>query len=75
MEVNSSPGLEGVENATGLDIARHGIHTNISKRNAKTQRDKDQRQGMTKRDAVCDCGPVPVEALAPQDIRIPSAPV
>ena len=43
MEVNSSPGLEGVENATGLDIA--GLIIEFLEKNAKAGKTKTKGKG------------------------------
>jgi ribosomal protein S6--L-glutamate ligase len=40
LEVNSSPGLEGIEKATGIDIA--GKIIEYVERNAKGKRNKDK---------------------------------
>ncbi|MDE2091183.1 MAG: 30S ribosomal protein S6--L-glutamate ligase [Gammaproteobacteria bacterium] len=43
MEVNSSPGLEGIEKATGIDVA--GKIIEFVERNAKTGRNRDRVKG------------------------------
>jgi ribosomal protein S6--L-glutamate ligase len=43
MEVNSSPGLEGIENATGKDIA--GMIVEFIERNARPNRTRTKGKG------------------------------
>jgi ribosomal protein S6--L-glutamate ligase len=43
MEVNSSPGLEGIEKATGKDIA--GLIIGFIEKNAKPHRTKTRGRG------------------------------
>lgn len=43
MEVNSSPGLEGIENATGIDVARHIIE--FIEKNAKAGKTTTRGKG------------------------------
>jgi ribosomal protein S6--L-glutamate ligase len=43
MEVNSSPGLEGIETATGKDIA--GMIVEFIEKNAASQRTKTRGKG------------------------------
>ncbi|MEN8801050.1 MAG: RimK family alpha-L-glutamate ligase, partial [Thiogranum sp.] len=43
MEVNSSPGLEGIENATGKDVA--GLMIEFIEKNAKPHRTRTRGQG------------------------------
>ena len=43
MEVNSSPGLEGVENATGIDVAGKAIE--FLEKNARPNRTKTRGRG------------------------------
>jgi ribosomal protein S6--L-glutamate ligase len=43
MEVNSSPGLEGIENATGKDIA--GMIVSFIEKNARPNRTRTKGKG------------------------------
>jgi ribosomal protein S6--L-glutamate ligase len=43
MEVNSSPGLEGIENATGKDVA--GLIIQFMEKNAKRGKTKTRGKG------------------------------
>ncbi|GAL18334.1 ribosomal protein S6 glutaminyl transferase [Vibrio maritimus] len=43
MEVNSSPGLEGIENATGKDVA--GLIYEFIEKNAKPNNNKTKGRG------------------------------
>jgi len=43
MEVNSSPGLEGIENATGKDVA--GLMIEFIEKNAKPHRTRTRGKG------------------------------
>ena len=44
MEVNSSPGLEGIEKTTGKDVAGYG--SRIYREERRSRQNPNQRQGM-----------------------------
>jgi hypothetical protein len=61
LEVNSSPGLEGIEKATGKDVAAHGHR--LPREEGQAPPDQDPWQGLRAR-AACPGKPLPSAASA-----------